>query len=208
MSRNIPEDIFTPASRNLNGSEKILIVTAENVEDLEFYYPYYRFIEAGFAVDVATPKGGAFKGKNGLPVKNSMPISDVRSDDYCLLYVPGGKAPEKLKKDDDALAIVRSFFENGKPICSVCHGPQLLAAAGVIDGHHISAWPGVENEVIDAGAIYSSQEALLDGQFITGRWPADLPALMARTFEYLESTNHIPERGAVHLRNVDYGSLI
>jgi protease I len=195
MSKNIPEDIYTPESRNLSGPEKILIVTADNVEDLEFFYPYYRFIEAGFTVDVATPKGGAFKCKNGLPMKNSKSLAEIDTDDYCLLFVPGGKAPEKLKKENAALAIVRQVFESGKPIASVCHGPQLLAAAGVITGHRISAWPEVEEEVSDAGAEYIGQETLVDGQFVTGRWPADLPALTARILEVLESTNHIPAHG-------------
>ena len=79
------KDVYRPDTQNENANRAILILTANNTEDIEFFYPYYRFIEAGFRVDVATPSGGAFKGKQGLGLKETMKITDANPDDYALL---------------------------------------------------------------------------------------------------------------------------
>ena len=119
----LPEDLYNPQTQNRNASAAVLMITGENVEDLEFFYPYFRFIEAGMRVDVATPDGGPFKGKHGLELKDSLKLSDVNPDHYQLLYLPGGNAPAKLKKDDDVLTLTKRFVESNKPIAAVCHGP-------------------------------------------------------------------------------------
>lgn len=184
-SKNIPDDIYYPQSQQKNASVAVLFVTADKTEDIEFFYPYYRFIEEGFRVDVATPDGGAFAGKQGLGLKESLKIKDVNPQQYDLLYIPGGKAPAALKKNKDAIELTRQFAMTGRPIAAVCHGPQLLAAADIIQGCQIAAWPEVESEVKEAGAHYVNQECCVDGQFVTARWPADLPAHVARTLEVL-----------------------
>jgi protease I len=175
---NLPNDTYQPESNNRGAQRAILMITASDTEDLEFFYPYYRFIEAGFKVDVVTPDGGEFKAKHGLGLKESKKITDVSADDYEMLYIPGGKAPAKLKKDDNAIALTQAFMTLGKPIAAICHGPQLLAAAGIIEGRRIAAFPEVEDEVREAGAIYLNQECVADGPFTTARWPGDLPAHM------------------------------
>lgn len=205
MDKRILNDIYRPQTQAA-GAQKILIVTADDTEDLEFFYPYYRFIEEGFAVDVATPKGGEFKGKHGLPLKNTLKLANITIDDYALLYIPGGKAPAKLVKVDEALAITRSFAQTGKPIISVCHGPQLLAAADVIRGRQIAAWPEVEDEVRKAGATYVNAETITDGQFTTGRWPGDLPALMKRTLEVIGSSENSIRPNATESRAGRYAA--
>jgi protease I len=181
----MPEDIYQPETAHRDASRSILILTADNTEDLEFFYPYYRFIEAGFKVDVATPDGGAFSGKHMLGLKKSLKIADVDAEDYDLLYLPGGKAPAELRENKDALALTKDFMEEGKPISAVCHGPQILAAADIIKGRRITAFPEIEQEVRDAGGIYVNQEVLSDGPFITARWPGDLPAHMKATLAAL-----------------------
>lgn len=183
-----PHDLYAPASQG--NAKAILIITADKTEDLEFFYPYYRFIEAGYRVDVATPTGGDFKGKAGLGLKTSRKLTDVKPDDYHMLYIPGGKAPETLKKNRDAILITQSFAAAGKPIAAICHGPQVLAAANVIRGKRIAAWPEVESEVRDAGAHYVNEESVQDGQFITGRWPADLPAFTRTALFAVQQDNH------------------
>jgi len=175
---DLPNDTYQPESNNRGAQRAILMITAADTEDLEFFYPYYRFIEAGFKVDVATPDGGAFKGKQGLGLKDSKKLTDISADQYEMLYIPGGKAPAKLKKDDNAIALTQQFMTLGKPIAAVCHGPQLLAAADIIQGRRIAAWPEVEGEVSEAGATYVNQECVTDGPFTTARWPGDLPAHM------------------------------
>lgn len=188
MTQSIPEDIYQPGIKNA-GKKSILILTADKTEDLEFFYPYYRFVEEGYRVDVATPDGGEFKGKQGLGLKSTLKISDVSVSTYDLLYIPGGKAPEKLKKSEEALALVRAYATTKKPIAAVCHGPQVLAAADVVAGRTLAAWPEVESELKEAGANYVSQETVVDGQFITARWPADLPAHIAATLQALKASS-------------------
>lgn len=185
----IPEDTFKPEMQPAAVSHSVLIITADKVEDTEFFYPYYRFVEEGFKVDVATPDGGEFKGKNGSGLKDTKKISEVKASQYDLLYIPGGKAPERLKKEDAAINLVKQYAASGKPIAAICHGPQLLAKAGVISGRRIAAWPEVEKEVVEAGAVYVNKATVLDAQFITGRWPGDLPSLTAKTLEVLKKAS-------------------
>ncbi len=186
--KSIPDDIFTSHPASSAHQEKIAIVTANGTEDQEFFYPYYRFLEEGYQVDVLTPDGGEFKGKNGAGLKKTMKIEDAEPSDYAMLYIPGGKAPEALKKEEEAIAFVRDFCANGRPVASICHGPQLLAEADVIEGKKIAAWPECESEVSEAGATYKNEECVRDGQFITGRWPADLPALTKAALELLHTS--------------------
>lgn len=169
-----PEDIFIATSQPKNAAERILIVTADGTEDTEFFYPYYRFIEEGFAVDVATPKG-SFKGKNGSGLQTTKTLADVKEADYAMLYIPGGKAPEALKKEALAVELVQAFAHTGKPIAAICHGPQLLAEADVIQDKAIAGYPEIEDEVKEAGASFMNEETVEDGLFVTARWPGDLP---------------------------------
>jgi len=190
----IPEDVYEPQTQSRVAGENgynVLIVTGDKVEDLEFFYPYYRFIEAGCKVDVATLKGGDFKGKHDIGLTQSLKIEDVSADNYQLLYLPGGKAPAKLKDEKTVVELVRDFVASGKPIAAICHGPQILAAANVISGYEIAGWPEIEDEIKNAGAIYANAETVVDGQFITARWPADLPMHLKRTLEILESTKQL-----------------
>lgn len=185
MKHTIPDDIHAvPNSPKLNAG-RILMITADGTEDQEFFYPYYRFSEAGYQVDVATPDGGKFKGKNGAGLQETMKIEDVEPNQYAMLYIPGGKAPAKLKKEKEAVRLVKEFCATGKPIAAICHGPQLLAEAGVINGRGIAAWPECQEEVEEAGAKFRNEACVHDGQFITGRWPADLPEQMAEVMKVL-----------------------
>ncbi len=163
-----------PIPQDLRKNQKIAIITGDQVEDLELFYPYYRFNEEGYEVDVITLEGGAFEGKKGIGLKESKSIDQVNFKDYELLYLPGGKAPEKLQKDDRVLKFVRDFASSGKIIAAICHGPAILAAADLIKNKKISAWPGIKDEIEKAGAIYMDEALKEDGQFITARKPGDL----------------------------------
>lgn len=189
MSNTIPKDIYAIETQPKNAMQSVLFVTDNKTEDLEFFYPYYRFSEEGFRVDVATPDGGAFEGKQGLGLKETKKISEVNAADYTLLYIPGGKAPAALKKDKEAVNLVKKFASTGKPIASICHGPQLLAEADVIQGKKIAAWPEVEDELKEAGASFVNQACSVDGQFITARWPSDLPMHLSKVLDALKQTS-------------------
>lgn len=193
---NIPKDIFVSRPQLKPQQGRVAILTTDGTEDQEFFYPYYRFLEEGYAVDVLTPKGKDFKGKNGAGLEETMKIEDADASEYDLLYIPGGKAPAKLKKDEGAVAFVQVYCKTGKPVASICHGPQLLAEADVIRGVSIAAWPECEKEVTEAGAIYQNAECMTDAQFITGRWPGDLPAQMKAVMQVLKSRSSTQKRAA------------
>ncbi len=185
----IPEDTYTPQTQNKNADIRVLMITDTPNEDLEFFYPYYSFLGEGYRVDVATPKGGDFKGEKGFGLPASKKVADVEASDYDFLFLPGGMAPDHLKHDKEVLAVTRDFSKSGKVIGAICHGPQILAAAGIINGKKISAWPEIENEITEAGGIYAYEEALVDGNIVTARWPADLPAHVRLTLETFRKAN-------------------
>lgn len=186
MANPTVQDIFLPSHKPNKSAKRVLILTADKTEDQEFFYPYYRFVEEGYDVDVATPEGGAFTGKNGAGLQSTIKIKDLQNPtSYDLLYIPGGKAPEYLKKVSEAVKLVQDYAATGSPIAAICHGPQLLAEAGVIEGRTLSGYPEIESELRDAGARYVNSECEVDGQFITARWPGDLPVFTRTVIENL-----------------------
>ncbi len=169
-------DTFAPTflpDRTANKS--VLILVADDVQELEFYYPYYRLIEEGFDVDVASPNGGTVKGESGWEIQNTRNINSIDPNNYALLYIPGGHAPKKLAKSKEVVGRVQQFAQSGKPIAAFCHGPQVLVAAGLVKGKKLTAYPEVEKEIVEAGGFYTNLPLVEDGQFITSRWPGDLP---------------------------------
>lgn len=176
-----------PTPERLQRPEKVLIITAEDTQDLEFFYPYYRLSEEGYTVDVATPKGGAFKGKMGMGLKETKAIGEVQVGDYALIYIPGGKAPAELRKNEQVLAFVKEFALTGKPIAAICHGPQVLVSADLIADHKISAYPEIAKEIEAAGANFSDEALAIDGQYITARVPGDLPRHLCGVIDRLQN---------------------
>ncbi len=188
---NDDKDILkaAPIPERLKKAEKILIITADNTEDLEFFYPYYRLTEEGYQVDVATIKGGSFKAKKGYEFKETKSIKDVTPGDYALLYIPGGKAPAELREHADIISFVKTFASSGKPIAAICHGPQLLVTAGLLKGKKVAAYPGIKDELTEAGAIFSDEALAVDGQFITARVPGDLHRHLCGVINALQGAN-------------------
>ncbi|MBI1275549.1 DJ-1/PfpI/YhbO family deglycase/protease [bacterium] len=178
--------VAAPIPEAIKKQAKVVIITADDTQDLEFFYPYYRFTEEGYHVDVVTPKGGSFKGKYGLGLSHTKPIGGVKPDDYALLYIPGGKAPQELRRNREVLAFISAFAQTGKPIAAICHGPQVLIESEVVFGRRMAAWPEVAQELQDAGAHFVDEELVIDGPFITSRMPGDLPRHLAGTLDYLK----------------------
>lgn len=181
-----------PIPDRLQKNQKVIIITADKVEDIEFFYPYYRLTEDGYTVDVVTPTGGKFEGKHGLGLKNTMSIDEAKPDDYALLYLPGGKAPAELRKNDKVINFVKNFARSGKPIAAICHGPQILISAGLVNGKQIACWPEVAEELEEAGGIYVDEALVEDGQFITSRMPGDLHRHLYGVLQYLKG--NVPDQ--------------
>lgn len=163
-----------PVPDRLRKNQRVAIVTANKTEDLELFYPFYRLTEEGYDVDVFTPDGESVEAKHGLSIKETKPIQQARVSDYELVYIPGGKAPAELRKNETVLKFVRDFALTGKPIAAICHGPQVLAEAKLITGKQIAGWPEIKNEIEEAGATFVDEALVEDGQFITARRPGDL----------------------------------
>jgi protease I len=157
---------------------KALIMSADNFEDSELLVPYYRLKEAGIDVTVASPGRGAIKGKHGYEVAVDKTLDEVHADDYAILVLPGGAAPAVVRKEPKALEIARSFFALEKPVAAICHGPQILISAGLLQGRRATCYKSVADELKGAGALYEDREVVVDGKLVTSRQPADLPAFM------------------------------
>lgn len=168
---------------------KALIISADNFEDTELLYPFYRLIEEGIEVDIASLNKGKIKGKHGYIVEANLSVEEVHPEAYDLLILPGGKAPAKLREDVKVLEIVKSFFEKGKIIGAICHGPQILISAGLLAGKRATAYKSVAKELIEAKAHYEDKEVVMDGNLITSRWPLDLPYFMKEILKALKSQN-------------------
>lgn len=180
-------------------AKKILMLTGDYTEDYETMVPFQALLMVGHTVHAACPgkKAGEsvrtaihdFEGdqtyseKPGHNFTLNASFADIRAEDYDALVIPGGRAPEYLRLNPDVLAMVRHFAEAKKPIAAICHGAQLLAAAGVLDGRSCSAYPACAPEVRLAGGQYADipvDQANVDGNLVTApAWPAH-PAWLAK----------------------------
>jgi len=165
---------------------RVLIVSADNFEDSELLVPYYRLKEEEIEVDIASVRKGKIRGKRGYEVEVDKTLEEVRSSDYDLLILPGGKAPEAIRKEEEAVKIAKDFFEGNKPVSAICHGTQLLVTADLLKGRHATCSKSVAEELKDAGAIYEDREVIVDGNLITSRQPSDLPAFLRETMNMLK----------------------
>ncbi|MFW6189011.1 MAG: type 1 glutamine amidotransferase domain-containing protein [Planctomycetota bacterium] len=161
---------------------KALILAADGFEDSELLYPYYRLLEEGIEVDLAGPGVGTITGKHGYEVETERAFGDLNADDYDLLVLPGGKGPETVRLDEDAVAVTRSMCEAGKPVAAICHGAQVLISADVLEGRDATCYEGVRDDLKQAGANYRDEEVVVDDNLITSRFPDDLPAFSREIF--------------------------
>lgn len=162
-----------------------LILSTDGFEDSELLVPLYRLREEGAAVTVASLERGTIRGEHGYEIEATKALEEIDPGDYDLLMLPGGKAPAALRRDDAALDIVRSFFAEGKPVAAICHGAELLVAAGVLRGRRATCFPTLAKALHEAGASYENEEVVVDANLVTSRRPDDLPALMREMLRLL-----------------------
>ncbi len=165
---------------------KCLIISADNFEDTELLVSYYRMLEEGIEVEVASLNKGRIKGKKGHEIDVSLSFAEVKPQDYDILIIPGGKAPEAIRSNPDVIRIVHHFFDAAKTVAAICHGPQVLISAGVMEGKHATSYPSVALELKNAGVLYEDVAVITDGNLITSRKPADLPAFMREIMKKLK----------------------
>jgi protease I len=167
---------------------KILMISADNFEDLELFVPYYRLREEGFLVDLASIRKESIKGKHGYEILADKTLKEINPGDYDVLVLPGGKAPETIRKEKEALEIAKHFFAKNKPVAAICHGPQTLISAGLLKGRRATCYKSVAQEMKDAGAIYEDKEVVVDGNLVTSRQPSDLPAFMREMMKMISKS--------------------
>src|SRR5262249_54998646 len=145
-------------------------------EDRELFYPLYRFLEAGASVKVAGIGEKSYEGKYGVPVKVDGQAEDYRGQKWDIVVVPGGWAPDKIRMNEAALEIVRKTLSSGSIVAAICHGPWVLASAGVLKGKNVTSYKAIKDDLINAGAKWTDREVVEDSGVITSRTPDDLPA--------------------------------
>lgn len=158
------------------GGKTVLIMVGDIYEDLELWYPKLRLVEAGASVTVAGPEAGTtYAGKNGYPCVSDARLDEMQASEFDALVVPGGFMPDKLRRDDVVLDLVRGFEEAGKPIAAICHGGWIPISAGVYRGVRVTGSPGIKDDLVNAGGLYEDRAVVVDRNHVTSRRPDDLP---------------------------------
>jgi protease I len=154
---------------------KALILLADQFEDLELYYPWFRLLEEQATVTLAAPGIRYCKGLHGLRVEPDVPMDEVNPSEYELLIIPGGYAPATLRLNETAVAIARNFMEEERTVAALSHGPQLLLSAGTLNGRRLACAASIRDDVRAAGAEYRPEGIVVDGNLVTCRGTDDLP---------------------------------
>ncbi|MFH1359718.1 MAG: type 1 glutamine amidotransferase domain-containing protein [Candidatus Omnitrophota bacterium] len=148
--------------------KRAVIITATNFQDEEFTYPYYRLLEEGFAVDVATPDKAPVCGKYGVPARPNKDTKELKVSDYDLVILPGGfEAPDRLRIRPEVLAFVKEMFETKKIVAAICHGPWICISAGILKGKKATGYMSIADDIKNAGATYMEEDVVIDGNLIT-----------------------------------------
>jgi protease I len=156
-------------------NRKILILVEAVYEDLELWYPKIRLIEEGAQVIVAGLEKKTYQGKNGYPCTPDDTIAEVHVNDFAALVIPGGFAPDKLRRYPRVLEIVRQFHDAKKPIAFICHAGWVPISAKILRGRKVTGVSAIKDDLQNAGATYLEQAVVVDGNLISSRTPADLP---------------------------------
>lgn len=151
------------------------MMTADNNDDSELLYPYYRFLEEGYEVTVASFAKGMITSKHFFKLNADIAFDEIEPKNYDALYIPGGSAPEKIRLSDAALKVVVEFYNMGKPIGSICHGIQVLISAGIMRGKIATCYPGIRDDLINCGAEFRDDAVVVCSGIVTSRRPGDLP---------------------------------
>jgi len=157
---------------------KALILTYDMVDDSEMLYPIYRLLEEGIRTDVASFEKRRLRSKYHYDFNADLLFEEVKVEDYAMLILPGGGAAEKVRQKMGALEITRYYMEKSLPVGAVCHGPQVLISAGVLRGRTATCYPGITDDLVNAGGIYVDREVVVDGNLVTSRRVEDLPYFM------------------------------
>ena len=185
-------------ANQLNG-KKVAILVDQGFEQVELTQPRQAAETAGATTHLISPQSGQVKGWNHTDWGDSFPVDDpldrANAADYDALILPGGVMnPDKLRMNPRAVQFIRAFFDAGKPVASICHGPWTLIEAGVVEGRTLTSYPSLKTDLKNAGAIWVDQEVVTDQGLVTSRNPDDLPAFNRKMVEEFAEGVHAGQR--------------
>jgi protease I len=156
--------------------KRIAILIEDMYNEFEFWYPFYRMKEAGAKVTIVGTGAKEYHSKIGLPAPGGVAAESISASDFDAVIVPGGYAPDRMRRNAAMLKLVRDSFTQGKVVAAICHAGWVLVSAGIVKGKKVTCVASIKDDMINAGAIYLDQEVVKDGNLITSRSPDDLPA--------------------------------
>jgi len=165
--------------------KKVLFFVEETYEDLELWNPKIRLEEEGATTVVAGPEEKLCKGKNGYPCKADVGVDKIDPQQFDGLVIPGGFAPDKLRRYPKVLEITRTIFEAGKPVAFICHAGWVPISAKILKGKNVTGVLAIKDDLENAGAIYHDRSVVVDGNLISSRTPKDLPEFCRGIIEAL-----------------------
>ncbi len=161
---------------NLTG-KRVAVLIEQQYQELEVWYPVYRLKEAGCEVVLVGPEAGkTYPSKLGYPAKSDVAAADVDAGQVDAVVIPGGFAPDYIRRSEAMLKLVRDAFARGKPLAAICHGPWVLCSTPALKGKTATCFFAIKDDVVNAGATYVDRDVVVDGNVITSRQPDDLPA--------------------------------
>jgi protease I len=152
-----------------------MLLAEDNYEDLELWYPFFRLIEAGVDVVVAGTGERFYQGKYGYPVEVEGSVDDFLVSGFDGVVVPGGWAPDHLRRSKAVLSFVRELNHRGRLVAAICHGVWVPVSAGIVQGREVTCADAIVDDVGTAGGVYGNRSVVVDGNLVTSRKPADLP---------------------------------
>lgn len=165
--------------------KKIAVLAEKLYEDLELWYPVLRFREAGAEVIIVGTDKGEYPSKHGYPVKADIGVKDVTIDQFDAVVIPGGYAPDHMRRSQSMVRLVRDAAQQGKVVAAICHAGWMLVSADVVRGKKVTCFFSIKDDLINAGAEYQDQAVVRDGNIITSRVPPDLPVFCRTIIEAL-----------------------
>ena len=181
--------------------KKVAILVAEGFEQVELTGPRQALDEAGAETKIVSPADGEVQGWNhydkGDKFKVDVPLAKADAQDFDALLLPGGVAnPDQLRMKPEAVRFVKAFFDAGKPVASICHGPWTLIEAGAVLGRTMTSWPSIKTDLINAGADWVDREVVTDKGLVTSRKPDDIPAFNEKMIEEFAEGAHRTQKAA------------
>jgi len=167
---------------------KVAVLIEDNYQVLEGWYPYLRLREEGIeTVFVGPDRKKEYLSKEGYPAEADLSIKKAQVDNFDGVVIPGGYAPDILRRDAEIIAFVQEMYRQGKLVAAICHAGWVLVSAGVLKGKNATCFVAIKDDLINAGAKYLDQEVVVDGHLITSRTPYDLPAFCKKIISFLKA---------------------